>query len=898
MSSSNKLVPEQVLLLEQATLKAPLDNLRRLQKQTQKTYEHNLNPSSTFQKDLDALLRSAASSSASLDPSTQAEMLKSVDSMLARMRTLKRKLGDLKGQNDKAVRVVQSRLDHLAALPESMDSPAYGPWARKRLAHQLVDYFLRSTPPLKESARELAREEGIEELVDTEVWDELGRVEKGLEEERLDEVLAWVGENRTALKKLKSPLEFTIHLQAYIELCRARDAVSAIAYARKHLSPATAAELETSGSSGDESAEGAGKGSLMGELSRAMALLAYPPDTTCRVYQDLYSPSRWSTLRSLFRTTFLTLHSLPSIPLLHMSLQAGIASLKTPICCPVPSGTKTAPPSAWPLGGVKGLRTSITPEGEIVFSTPGGTETPSPSNGATQPPVHTLEGSPSPNCPLCSSPLSQLGPDVPYSHHVNSTIVCGITGKVVEGDGGEGGQLVALVSRVTGEGRVYSKETRTPAPTYTSRTMTAPQDHPYGFSPSAASAEFDDQFDPLQFDDDEYALDGDDADDCFGALGGSFATSASASSVASSQAGGGGGVGSKKARANNRKGPHNADKRATHNAVERKRRESLNTRFLDLAKALPTMQHIKRPSKAVIVTKALDYVYDSLLRERALVEENNQLRVEVDALRAKLGLPSLPPPKPLPECRPATQSTLRRSKKVLMAGSARKEEPVPVAAAVAVKQEPASTSASGNLPTPPTASPSTPPIPSPASYAPALSASPSAASIPFDSTQTTQTTHQAPTFPPSLFANTAVPTSAADLTSPLDAAAMYAATGHSIHSPVSAPAVMNQSNPFFVGPAHPPAPPPALHGLYAPHAQAQMMPPQYQLFFALQQQQQAQAQAQAQAWNIHQQQFAASAWGAGADSPTNTSVSSSSPASSTMFASAVPASFAVDGLAF
>ncbi|EMS25760.1 Hlh domain containing protein, transcription regulator [Rhodotorula toruloides NP11] len=390
--------------------------------------------------------------------------------------------------------------------------------------------------------------------------------------------------------------------------------------------------------------------------------------------------------------------------------------------------------------------------------------------------------------------------------------------------------------------------------------MTAPQDHPYGFSPSAASAEFDDQFDPLQFDDDEYALDGDDADDCFGALGGSFTTSASASSVASSQAGGGG-VG-KKARANNRKGPHNADKRATHNAVERKRRESLNTRFLDLAKALPTMQHIKRPSKAVIVTKALDYVYDSLLRERALVEENNQLRVEVDALRAKLGLPSLPPPKPLPECRPATQSTLRRSKKVLMAGSARKEDLVPVA----VKQEPAPASASGNLPTPPTASPSTPPIPSPASYAPALSASPSAASIPFDSTQSTQQQqhqHQPPTFPPSLFANTA-------------------------------------SNPFFVGPSHPPAPPPALHGLYAPqHGQAQqMMPPQYQLFFALQQQQQAQAQAQA--WNIHQQQFAASAWGAGAgaDSPANTSVSSSSPASSTMFASAVPASFAVDGLAF
>lgn len=168
-----------------------------------------MNPQSTFQRDLDALLRSAASSvspdpsSSSLDPSSRAEMLKTVDSMLARMRTLKRKLSDLKAQNDRAVRVVRARLDHLAALPESMDSPAYGPWARKRLAHQLVDYFLRSTPPLKESARELAREEAIEDLVDGEVWDELNRVEKGLAEKRLDEVLAWVGENRTALKKVK-----------------------------------------------------------------------------------------------------------------------------------------------------------------------------------------------------------------------------------------------------------------------------------------------------------------------------------------------------------------------------------------------------------------------------------------------------------------------------------------------------------------------------------------------------------------------------------------------------------------------------------------------------------------------------------------------------------------------
>ena len=161
-----------------------------------------------------------------------------------------------------------------------------------------------------------------------------------------------------------------------------------------------------------------------------MALLAYPPDTTCRVYQDLYSPARWDTLLAHFRSTFLSLHSLPSVPLLHMSLQAGIASLKTPICCPLPTSAGATNPSKLNGG--------------------------SPSPPPLVPP--TMEGRPSAACPICSSPLGQLAPEVPYSHHVNSTIVCGITGKVVEGDGGEGGQLVAMVSKMTGEARVYSKE--------------------------------------------------------------------------------------------------------------------------------------------------------------------------------------------------------------------------------------------------------------------------------------------------------------------------------------------------------------------------------------------------------------------------------------------------------
>ncbi|GAA5899294.1 hypothetical protein JCM8208_001609 [Rhodotorula glutinis] len=487
--STTKLVPDQVLLLEQATLKAPLDALRKVHKQTQKTYEYNLQPASTFAQDLASLLSTTAlhAHDPHLSDQERADMLARVDAMMARMRTLKRKLADLGTQSDRALRVAQARVDHLAALPGSIQSPEYPHWARRRLSHQLVDYFLRANPPLKQTARLLADHEGIADLVDDDLWDDMAKVERGLDQHRLDDVLAWVGENRTALKKLKSPLEFRIHLQAYIELCRSRDFVKAIAYARKHLSHAAAADLEAPSANGDTAADGAAAGqggasgteggagavsSYMGELQQVLALLAYGPDTTCRPYQELYAPSRWSSLRSLFRTTFLSLHSLPSIPLLHMSLQAGIASLKTPICVPLPAGTPTAPPSAYPLGA-RPLRTMITPQGEIVLEAPTPAPAPAPSArispipspspapgapGGAPVPVHGLEGAPSAQCPLCSSALRALGPEVPYSHHVNSTIVCPLTGRVVEGDGGEGGQLVALVSRVRGEGRVYSKE--------------------------------------------------------------------------------------------------------------------------------------------------------------------------------------------------------------------------------------------------------------------------------------------------------------------------------------------------------------------------------------------------------------------------------------------------------
>ncbi|KAH8925491.1 hypothetical protein BT69DRAFT_1295564 [Atractiella rhizophila] len=58
------------------------------------------------------------------------------------------------------------------------------------------------------------------------------------------------------------------------------------------------------------------------------------------------------------------------------------------------------------------------------------------------------------------------------------------------------------------------------------------------------------------------------------------------------------------------------------------------------------MAHVKRPSKSIIVNKSLEYINESMMRERYLAKENLDLRREVDELRQRLGMPTLPPPPP------------------------------------------------------------------------------------------------------------------------------------------------------------------------------------------------------------------------------------------------------------
>lgn len=79
-----------------------------------------------------------------------------------------------------------------------------------------------------------------------------------------------------------------------------------------------------------------------------------------------------------------------------------------------------------------------------------------------------------------------------------------------------------------------------------------------------------------------------------------------------------------------------AERRATHNAVERQRRETLNGRFLDLAALLPNLASVRRPSKSAIVNSSIALIHSSRRARATSARELRLLKQEADALRAEV----------------------------------------------------------------------------------------------------------------------------------------------------------------------------------------------------------------------------------------------------------------------
>ncbi|OTB07188.1 hypothetical protein M426DRAFT_318215 [Hypoxylon sp. CI-4A] len=357
--AATKLDHENHLLLDQPLLRLPIELLRK-----------NFR-SAHFEVEKDgAYVRNTLKETATgcvNGRTTQADVLRSLDGMIARMRGVKRKLTAFADEETRLHRHEEARVRHVSALygMHGVDDVRYEAWSRTRLDRLLVDYLLRQG--YGESARALAREKGIEQLVDLDTFEQMSRIRKCLLSRSVTEALAWctAGDTKKELRKMGSDLEFMLRFQQYIELVRDQtvEPGEILAHARKFLFPF--------------------KTTHRTEVLHACGMLALPPGSAQDIdaYADLYSPERWEMLANLFVTTHNSLLSLPSVPLLHVALSSGLSALKTPACHSSHPASAAGPPSH---STSLSLATSV--------------------------------------CPICSIELNELARNVPYAFHSKSHV--------------------------------------------------------------------------------------------------------------------------------------------------------------------------------------------------------------------------------------------------------------------------------------------------------------------------------------------------------------------------------------------------------------------------------------------------------------------------------------------
>eukprot|EP01135_Chromosphaera_perkinsii_P002490 Nk52_evm6s224 gene=Nk52_evmTU6s224 len=335
-----------VLILEHPLVKVPYESLSRAFRSSQKIIE----------KEIISLVNTIGempTGNSDIDPVT---MKNNVDGVATRLRTLKRKLEASIQEEERLVQKCKIRLDHLQQYHLKAYCAEGELWKKKRLDRILVDYFLREG--YGQTALRLAEDSQIEDLVDIELFEASERIEKALAEYNCGPALLWCSENKTKLRKTKSTLEFNLRVQEFIELVRANRRLDAISYARRYLTGGAETNVK--------------------EIQKAMALLAFSPDTECTPYRESFDKGRWNQLISQFREENYVLHSLTSPSVLCITMQAGLSALKTPMCY--------------------------------------------------------QEGNKSLNCPVCTPKMGTLSEDLPFSHRIHSCLVCRISNEIMNED--------------------------------------------------------------------------------------------------------------------------------------------------------------------------------------------------------------------------------------------------------------------------------------------------------------------------------------------------------------------------------------------------------------------------------------------------------------------------------
>ncbi|KAK4522997.1 hypothetical protein GAYE_PCTG33G0887 [Galdieria yellowstonensis] len=289
--------------LESPFLHVPLEtlsrNLKSLKKQVDKELEGIV-------QNVDTALNNTSTNSA--QPWNTC-----LENIQQHLQQLSRWIAHFQSHDESALRLLSARLNFAKQLENNNfdnleDKEQW--WNHRRLYRLLVVHLLREG--YTETAEKLVESTNVGDLVDLEVFKTTKSVVDALSRGDCSEALKWCAENRKKLQKMKSTLEFDLHVQVFVELRRQGKALEAIAYARKNLSNCPKEQLK--------------------QVQRVLTLLAFPESTNCEPYKQLYSRDRWKELIRAFRTEYYVLNGLTKDSLLEIVMKAGLSALKTSCC--------------------------------------------------------------------------------------------------------------------------------------------------------------------------------------------------------------------------------------------------------------------------------------------------------------------------------------------------------------------------------------------------------------------------------------------------------------------------------------------------------------------------------------------------------------------------------------
>jgi len=329
---------------EYGTLKVPYEILNKRFRSAQKIIDRELHG---LGGQLAEMERHFGSNSA-----TNESAVTVLHGVMEKLQTMKRKAADAIELEESSAKLCKRRIEHLKEHA-STNPAVVAEWKNIRFNRMVVDHLLRCG--FYDTALKLADDCGIKDLVNADVFTTAWEVEQSLEQKEFEKCLAWCQENRSRLRKLKSTLEFSLHVQQFIELVRAGKRIEAVKHSRKHFSSATESQLE--------------------EVKQIMGLLAFSPETHISPYKVLFSSERWQNIKEQFRFENYRLHQLSDVSIFKLTLQAGLAGLKTHQCY----------------------------------------------NEATK----SIE------CPVCSPLFNQLAEPLPYAHCAQPRLICAISGKLM-----------------------------------------------------------------------------------------------------------------------------------------------------------------------------------------------------------------------------------------------------------------------------------------------------------------------------------------------------------------------------------------------------------------------------------------------------------------------------------